>query len=199
MIRAWQQGSRSPYAYVRSVRLFKHGISIGWWMLELSFCCSTHCNARSSIYVHTRRCSMHIIKLDIISYIGGTVLDDGRMGKRGRSRRFALLSARRGASLLSYSQLFRKLLMPMKTLADWRERRNDVHSVGLRARTWVGGRDVYVDLSMCYSYRRESWSSCPSSPLGTSLSRMKQSAASLGWSLSRLSRGTLCLSGTVMF
>ena len=78
--------------------------------------------------MHTRRCSMHIIKLDIISYIGGTVLDDGRMGKRGRSRRFALLSARRGASLLSYSQLFRKLLMPMKTLADWRERRNDVHS-----------------------------------------------------------------------
>ena len=75
------------------------------------------------------------ISLDVSSYIGGIVLNDGRMGKRGRSRRFALLSARRGATLLSYSQLFRKLLMPMKTLADWRERRNDVHSVGLRART----------------------------------------------------------------
>lgn len=122
--------------------------------------------------------------------------EDGEEGEEPPLRSF---ECAKGSISPLYSQLFRKLLMPMKTLADWRERRNDVHSVGLRARTWVGGRDVYVDLSMCYSDRRESWSSCPSSPLGTSLSRMKQSAASLGWSLSRLSRGTLCLSGTVMF
>ena len=89
-------------------------------------------------------------------------------------------------------------------LAGTSQSRNPVHSVHwdyeCELRTPVGGgRDVYVDLSMCYSDRRESWSSCPSSPLGTSLSRLKQFAPSPSWSISRLSRGTLCLSGTVIF
>lgn len=82
--------------------------------------------------MHTRRCSLHIIKLDITSYyIGGTVLDDGRIEEEGQEPPLRSFECAKG----SYSQLFRKLLMPMKTLADWRERRNHVHSVGLRART----------------------------------------------------------------